>query len=812
MSVNEQVWGDEFWEVGTGTINCRSGVTEKTDTDYEDFPPFISNKVPDVANSDYPCSLFQFVENGLLELNTEIDKSICYVGFEGGALSDISAWHADEWHTGTPWLYTTPDDNKTTYMLVDSYMDKSIATPSMGTSTGSVWSSTYSTAQLGLFNRYINWSPDAITGGDLTTTANQKLINRNLRLSPYRSWGLRSIYLVINVAYLTNSPTDGGSTNPTFNKTTLHSYYADHTDTWRDSHPILGAWAIPYTRIGKTGGYSNTQTSGSSYNRGNHTTSVSIVSELHDGDGIRYDYRFATNYNVTMGYFPLFGFVGLGHPDVTSITVSSDTAACPLYMGMRTAPNIIKKASTNKVLWAELDGNAEGTYDYLMSCCAFYGLYFSDGTYSLASSGQDETRWTDPNMCLPIISSEGYTDGSYTRGAYNVTNPAYEWKDTTQSPYDPARPPSVDPTIYSDETGFNILGGVANCNKVYAVNASNIMNLAKALSTAINTRLSDVPPLDYSIETFLTNNPLDCVVSLRKYPVTNLSSGTEEPISFGSYQNANVQGIPFVKSYDLITFTFSNAARNSLYAHFGDFRDYEPYTHAELIVPFCGTVQINPCDFIGHDINVFMVIDYITGGCTAYVAADRLVVTSIAGTIGVDVPLSGIQTATLESQRVNAVMSRKSADIGVNNAIVGGLSSSVGLLASAGAGNVLGAVGSGAGLVSSVGRIEQSDIAYQKADYELKHQQVPFKQVSAGTPIASTVIENCCRLIIYRPVLDDRYNAEVYSKTVGFACLMNGKVKDFTGLTQGNINVDGLNITETEKQLIKKAFASGVIL
>ena len=812
MNVNEQVWGEEFWEVGTGTINCRSNVTEKTDTDYEDFPPFISNKVPGVADTDYHCSLFQFVENNKLQLNEEIDKSICYVGFEGGALSDISAWHSDEWHTGEPWLYTTPDDNNTTYMLVDSYMDKSIATPSMGTSTGTVWPSNYTTAQLGLFNRYINWSPDAITGGDLSTTANQKLINRNLRLSPYRSWGLRSIYLVINVAYLTNSPTDGGSTNPTFSKTTLHSYYADHTDTWRNTHPILGAWAIPYSRISKAGGYSNTQTSGTAYNRGNHTTSVSIISELHDGDGIRYDYRFATNYNVTMGYFPLFGYVGLGHPDVTSIPASSDTLASPLYMGMRTAPNIVKKASTNKVLWAELDGNAEGTYDYLMSCCAFYGLYFADGTYSLASIGQDETRWTDPNMCLPIISDEGYTNGGYTRGAYNVTNSAFEWKDTTQSPYTPGTPPGGDPTQYSDETGFNVLGGVANCNKVYAVNASNIMNLAKALSTAITTRLSDLPPLDYSIETFLTNNPLDCVVSLRKYPVTNLSSGTEEPISFGSYQNANVQGIPFVKSYDLITFTFSNAARNSLYPHFGDFRDYEPYTHAELIVPFCGTVQINPCDFIGHDINVYMVIDYITGGCTAYAAADRIVLTSIAGTIGVDVPLSGIQTATLESQRVNAVMSRKSADIGVNNAIVGGLSSSVGLLASAGAGNVLGAVGSGAGLVSSVGRIEQSDIAYQKADYELKHQQVPFKQVSAGTPIASTVIENCCRLIIYRPVLDVRYNAEVYAKTVGFACLMNGKVSDFTGFTVGNINVDGLAITDTEKQAIQKAFANGVIL
>lgn len=815
MNVNTQVWGEEFWEIGTNTINCRNNVADKTDVDYENFPPFISNKVPDVAAADYPCSLFQFVENELMELNAEIDKSICYVGFEGGALSDISAWHTDEWHTGDPWLYTDPTDNKTTYMLVDSYMDKSIATPSMATTTGAVWPSTYSTAQLGLYNRYVNWSPDAITGGDLTTTANQKLINRNLRLSPYRSWGLRSIYLVINVAYLTNTPTDGGSTNPTFSKTTLHSYYADHNDTWRNTHPILGAWAVPYSRISKAGGYSNTQSSGSTYNRGNHTTSVSIISELHDGDGIRYDYRFATNYNVTMGYFPLFGYVGLGHPDVTSIPVSSDTLACPLYMGMRTAPNITKKASTNGVCWAEMDGNAEGSYDYLMSCCAYYGLYFADGTYSLSSSGQDETRWTDPNICLPIISEQGYTDGSYTRGAYNVTNPAFEWKDTTRSPYNPSRPPT--PTNeYDTTTTFATIGDLATLTKQYILSGTFVKLLGEQLYNCIvdlTDNDTDVTELSNKIKSeFLVNDPIDCIVSLRRFP-------TQPPIKqqgddnlvhllLGRYDT-------LLSVYELAhpTGTYTFTLSTPIYPVFGDsFADYEPYVSMELYIPFCGTVQLHPQDILGRKLSVKLIMDYTTGTATAFVLSGDLAIETITGTLGVDIPVSGIQGYTTASQLQNAIINRKSA---VASEIQQGFNI---------INNVTNPVGYFTGLY-------QSNLQRQQADYDLQHVNAPMHIVGASSPITSWAIDPTkCRLLIYYPtgdVIDDsaqqpKFIADklsAFGATQGFATIETSTIGSYSGLViaanplLGSMSTaNSKALTDEEIQLVKSVLAEGVIV
>ncbi|MBP5434172.1 hypothetical protein [Ruminococcus sp.] len=815
MNVNEEIWGESFWEIGTGTINCRSGVTEKTDTDYEDFPPFISNKVPDVADTDYPCSLFQFVQNDLMELNTEIDKSICYVGFEGGSLSDISAWKYDQWYTGDPWIYTDPRDNKTTYMLVDSFMDKSIATPSMGTTTGTVWSSTYETPELGIFNRYINWSPDAITGGDLTSSANQKKINRNLRLSPYRSWGLRTIYLVIYVAYLTNSPVDGGSVNPTLSKATLHSYYADHTDTWRETHPILGSWAIPYTRIGKTGGYSNAKSSGSTYNRGNHTTSVSIVNELHTNDVSRYDYRFATNYDVTMGYFPLFGYVGLGHPDVTTIPVSSDTLASPLYMGVRTAPNIVRKSSTNKVLWIELDGNAGSTYEYLMSCCAYYGLYFADGTYSLASTGQDETRWTDPNMCLPIISEQGYTDGRYTRGAYNVTNPAFEWKDTTRSPYIPGKPP-IPQNEYNTQTVFNTIGDLATMTRRYVLKGSEVMQLGSALwsiSEALSGSGSDYTDfIQKTIDQFLTNNPIDCIISLQRYPMTIPAVGTDT-VKLGK-TDTGIACKPMERTAYFYLFTGS-----VINPKFGDsFLDYNPYTKMELYVPFCGTMQLNPADIIGRQLNVQLVVDFTTGTCTGFIMSDDLVIETVNGNIAIDIPVTGIQSATVASQLNNAIANKSNKTLEVQSASLGNVS----------AGGVIRALKDPMKMIYGYQEARNEE---QRAEYDLTHQNAPIHIIGSASAVGGWAIDLQCRLIIYYPSGDvirtgqppewNDLQLARYGHTTGFACCIEGSIGSMdSGLVVG-INPDlngmvtgssGYAATASELDMLRSAIAEGIIL
>lgn len=817
MNVNEQVWGEEYWEIESGNINNRNGVSAKTDEDFQNFPAFIYNKIPDMPDEYYPTSLYQYVQSQRLALNEPIDLSICYVGFNGGGLSDITAYTSDQWMTGDPWLYT---DSNSTYILSDSWVDKQLATPFV-TTTGAVWTPSYVFNPYGTLNPYINWEPDAIIGGDLSDSTNQKTINRNLRLSTYRSWGLRTIYLVINVAYLTNTPT--GSTNPTFSKATLHSYLTDHTDEWRNTHPIVGAWAVPYTRISKTGGYSATTSSGTTYNRGNHQVMPLIVNTLHSAFGDRLDYRITADYRASnLGYFPIFGYVSTAR--VTAFLNSDGTGSMPVWLGARTAP-CTRHMSTNNVCWLQMDGNAEETYEYLMRTCAHYGLYFADGDYSLGNSGQDETRWVDPNMCLPIISDQGYTNGDYTRGAYNVTNPAFEWKDTTHSPYDPAHPPT--PTMsYDSTTTFNDISNIATLTRRYALTKQDVEDLGSELwqiSSDIINNIQNDEWYKYTadvMDTFLVTDPLSCIVSLQKYPMTIPEQSGPVNIKLGKAETSISANITKATAK---TYYFTPVTIQPRFG--GSFMDYEPYTHFELYVPFCGTTELDPRDILGRTLSVNLVVDFNTGTCVAYVLSDSLVIETINGSLAIDIPVTGIDSTTIASNITQGIINTRNARYTHQFGTLGKVASPSGIVSNVG--NVWGSAQS----------ILTSENNAKLSEYELTHQPAQPHVIGSASPVGSWAIDFKCRLLIYyptggivdeskvadssQPIAFDNTVFENYLTQIGFATVdpvsalgehyAHTLVCAEKAILNNVTTPNGRPATEPELQLIRQALQEGVI-
>ena len=839
MNINTEIWGEPiaFYD----KYNIRTGATDLNDPDFENYPPFTySNIYPeyvDPRGTSYSYTIRAGIAAQKFTPDEKYpDYSIAYVGMYNPALPQVDivcvgqspTCAAGELEFAECFKSDPNEILPIAFISCDVYRRyRSVSTYTIAIHQFN--NAIFKTSQGRYNNGKYFYAPHS-TDGDTWPT-----FNISFDMAYWRSIGLRTVIGMIYVKYIDAEldPTSGLPTRTDYNPITLHEYESNTTE-WRAAHPIVAAFMALAVRNSTAGNYS-------SINR-----TDSIIPDLTQNIKVNPDVVTGSTETVpcispatmigdfnNIMYCPICGYIGAmtgsGGGVIAQISNTPSGGGMtsgnyPMFIGYHSGVmhygSSTGTTTQQRTCFITFDGT--GDLEWIRRGAAAYGLFFTDGNPTIYpdvyGENNDLYRWVNPAMCLGTVDENGHTNGDYTRGMENPTAPNWGWKDTTESPYNPALPPSGDPTIYDTETDFNVLGGIANCNKMYATTAANIMMLAKALSTALNLNAAaadPLPPLDYSIQTFLTNNPLDCVVSLRKYPTANLTDSTAfEPIEFGAYSNSSVLGVPFVKSYEKVDFNFSVAARNALYAHFGDFRDYEPYTHAELIVPFCGTVPINPAEFIGHDINVHMIIDYITGSCTAYIAADGLVITSISGSCAVDVPLSGIQQATLESQRVNAVMNRKSAEISAENSMLGGFVSSVGFAGALMSDNVTGAIGAGAGLLQSINRFQQADIAYQKADYDVKHMQVPYKQVSAGSPIAGTVIEHKCRLIIYRPIMDDKYNANAYAETVGFACLMNGTINslELSGLTVANINTNGLILTDTEKQMIQKAFASGVII
>lgn len=652
--------------------------------------------------------------------------------------------------------------------------------------------------------------------------------NPNGRLGMIGSFGIKSIILELMVVRY-----DGGYYETATQ--TLKSY-ANQSLEWRMTHPIFSCYARPYYRTNKNGTYTTGAPLG--YILDNQMIALSPVfyRSLHsNGTNREYTtYLMGGHGQMTGGYFPIYGAV-LSNSSYTSQWVScSHPYDNPTQTQMNSGVyfygcqrgELIKRTGYTGSFQLKLEGTDENI-EWLLRGAAAYGMFFCTEIGTLGNSGRDSgatERWLDNDMYCGIIENDGMTYGNYTRGEDNKDNQIYGWKDSTQTPFDPSNIPDTDNTHYDYETKFNHYGLTAcSCNQ-YVVYESDVVKLADIIATAINTRPDpdQLSTVDYALNNGLTNNPVDTIISVRAYPARSLPITEKlvggvltdhEPLHCGAWYNNDVTGYFLGSTFDIITFSFRRGTNNGFVAAFDNsFLDYAPYTRAELIIPYCGTVQLNPADFLNHDINVKIIVDYITGICTAFVMRENVAVMTVSGSMGIDIPITGLQNATYDSQRLNAVFNRENANANNVSASVGLFGASVGLAASVATGNVVGAIASVAGIGASIAKQPTVQNAMEKADYELTHQQLPTKVVQSGTPMISYVYENCCRLIVYRPVISEDFDPAVYADTVGFACLINGTVSQFTGLTVGTIDTAGVNCTEREKEMIQKLFAGGVYL
>lgn len=824
-NINYAVYGTpdlwQYWVGATPTGGAngttygqqRVGATDWTNADFTDYPAFMFGRE----------NLYRTYKlNGYIDINTPFDNSISYTAIANPELPQNNIAVLDSTHTTLANPLATTDNTTPTPFAVGWYY-KGSAIVSNPSYAGSLYgfdgfpndATVFGSQGMQRLSPYALW--------DSTFSYDWGKYNPNLRIIPCVMFGTKSIILEINVLYI-----DGSSY--------LHSNlksYLNHTTEWLQSHKIIGAHCIPYFRVNTNGTYLP------------NALGVTLTPQLtgicplffrpYKLDGLDiYNYT-AYFQSSGGGNFPIFG-APISDSSYTSNYIRSEPVTTPTQTSMGSYACLygVNKGTLNtyhsgntQYFRLELDLSITENVEFIMKGAAAYGLFFCQAIGTLGNSGRDTgatERWLDTEMYCGVIESDGMTYGSYTQGEGNKDNQVYDWKDSTQTPFDPSNIPDTDNTHYDDETHFNHYGLTAcSCNQ-YVVYESDLVQLCDIIATAINTRPDpdQLSTVDYALNNGLTNNPVDTIISVRAYPARSIPITQKlvggvltdhEPLHCGAWFNTDVTGYFLGRTYDTIDFSFRRGTNNGFVSAFGkSFLDFSPYTRAELIIPYCGTVTLSSADFIDHDINVKIIVDYITGICTAFVMRENVAVMSVSGSMGIDVPITGLQNATYDSQRLNAVINRENANSSMTGSAVGLFASSVGLAASVASGNVVGAIASIGGLGASIARQPSVQNQLGKAEYELTHQQVPVKVVQSGSPMISYVYENACRLIVYRPVISDDYDPAVYAQTVGFACLINGKVSDFTGLTVGTIDTAGINCTEKEKEMIQKAFATGVYL
>lgn len=408
---------------------------------------------------------------------------------------------------------------------------------------------------------------------------------------------------------------------------------------------------------------------------------------------------------------------------------------------------------------------SELTKDQIMTECAKLGFCFATSTANAQSK-----KYGDSGFYVPEIKG-GYTTGRYFDGEEAKDLPQNNWTSLTasydNSEYDPKKP--IDPNNYTDKIKLNkpALTTTGIFNRTFGVNAINIKSLADFLWNADETIFNEI----IKGLSLMGGNPIDGLIDLRLYPfdvVSKTSGGASKSIVVGR-TDTKVNGIE-INDYNAVL----DLGSCTFFPNFGNFLDYEPFTTASLYVPYVGIVPISTADFMGQTISCKMVVDITTGSCTAIVFANEIPIIYKNGNIGVEIPMTGTNSAEYASRIAGGLTS------GATDIALGAASKSVGQV------------------VSGVGTI---------ADSALSVNNTMYNTAGSSSPACGLWQPQNCYFIIQRPV---PIVPENYGHTVGYACNYQAKISDCSGYTQTyNVDVSSINAPESEKNAIAEILNSG---
>lgn len=374
------------------------------------------------------------------------------------------------------------------------------------------------------------------------------------------------------------------------------------------------------------------------------------------------------------------------------------------------------------------------------------------------------------NMCIPITNN-GIGTGEYTQGTGNKDNPAYSWNEQREdSGVDPINP---DTNNYVDDTPTSnvSLGAWRVFNSAYVLNANELSRFANYLWNGGNSENW----LDQWLNglKLMGENPINAVIGVKYFPfdiaqylqilspnLTGIIIGNNlPPVAVVGLNLRDIETQNNNIVLDLGTAKFPK--------YFDNFLDFEPYTTAELYIPYCKRIKITPAFFVGKTISIKLIVDLITGACVGCVYSDNILYYTVEGVIGVDIPVTGRDNAGYAQQILSSVM--------------GGVSSAM-------TGNIGGFIESG---LSQMTRPQ-------------------IETTGTTTPANSFILPQNAYLFIHSPIPQI---PSTYAHTFGNACSIGGTVGSFSGFTVfSNTDLTGISATDGEKMQIESLLNTGVYL
>lgn len=141
-------------------------------------------------------------------------------------------------------------------------------------------------------------------------------------------------------------------------------------------------------------------------------------------------------------------------------------------------------------------------------------------------------------------------------------------------------------------------------------------------------------------------NPMDSILGLSILPVPIPSGGGKEVKvgNIGTGISLTLAGSQFVEV---------DCGSINVNEYWGAYLDYEPYTQAQIFLPYIGTRPISVDEIMGKTVHVVYHVDILTGACCCFVKCGDSVLYTYNGQCSIPIPITGANYTSV----VNGVIS-----------------------------------------------------------------------------------------------------------------------------------------------------------
>lgn len=479
------------------------------------------------------------------------------------------------------------------------------------------------------------------------------------------------------------------------------------------------------------------------------------------------------------------------------------------------------------VLTLEIDSSIYDNYYDSAAAAVMHEMAFLGIPFILNNTDYGEAL-NSSKVYIPVFDYEHMmTTGEYKRGDQASDLPNFTWGDifdTSVPAYDPSYiPPEPEPD--QGDTGDLNNQQLHNLrydgsNNYYLLTESELSQFIGFIN-GLYTGESD-PEKKRSID-FMGSNPTDYIVGIYGCGI-ELTGGATTAIKLGAVDTSEAgiygRAVP-------TNLTYVNFGDYDIPAY-GNFLDFKPYTTIEVYVPLCGTIEVDPGEYIGHNLKVDGLIDYQTGELTARIVRDGKTVTNtLTGSMWVQLPVTAAKMGDYQNNQHQLRMQMLSSVLSFGQSSANAINSDVQSAAGAIAGS---AAGGSPTALATPGKAQftipqnaaSTALSLYNTHYQITHTQPARATASSASAGNALEMYHHAMIFIKRPTFLDGYDPDTYAHTIGHACCISAQLSSFSGYTVfsaadlDNIHtkraLDPLQATAQEKQLLKQALQSGIYI